>query len=118
MKKFYSHSWFPYISWFISVRGGYFSGYIARAVMILVVLFVTVFAYFRPVKPRTESICLIVSTVLFLLGELTYRCLGMLGQMFGAFIGIPFLLILLGILLGCGMCRSFLSSGVSVFLFR
>lgn len=91
--------YFPFVRWFFqpSLTGG---GIVGRCLMLLVILFSAFVAYQLNDTKKGKTIVFLVCLILWIAGELMYHFSHMLGQMIGAFLGVPTLLIWVGIALG------------------
>ena len=90
---------FPFVRWFFqsSLTSGGIAG---RCLMLLVILFSAFVAYQLNDTKKGKAIVFLVCFILWITGELMFHFGHMLGQMIGAFLGVPTLLIWAGIALG------------------
>ena len=94
---------FPFVRWFFDwpLTGG---GIIGRILMIAVILFATYVTFRLESAKKGKTTVFLVCFVLWLAAELLYHFGKMSAQMAGAFIGIPTLLIWVGMAIGV-LCR-------------
>ena len=94
---------FPFVQWFFArhLTGGGITG---RILMIVVILFAAYVVFRLEDAKKGKTAVFLVCFVLWLTGELLYHFGKMAAQMAGAFLGIPTLLIWVGMAIGV-LCR-------------
>ena len=92
---------FPFINWIISSikYGNRGAGPVVLAMLIVSVV-TAVLCVRRPLSPKTEKILVVILLMLFILGEALYGIRSIGPQMLAAFLGLPSLSVLLGLIIG------------------
>ena len=97
---------FPLINWIISsIKYGNRGAVPVVLAMLIVSVVTAVLCVRRPLSPKTEKILVVILLMLFILGEALYRIRSVGSQMLAAFLGLPSLSVLLGLITGMAACK-------------
>lgn len=97
---------FPFINWIISsIKYGDRGAVPVVLAMLIVSVVTAVLCVRRPLSPKTEKILVVILLMLFILGEALYRIRSVGSQMLAAFLGLPSLSVLLGLITGMAACK-------------
>ena len=97
---------FPFINWIISsIKYGDRGAVPVVLAMMIVSVITVVLCVRRPLSPKTEKILVVILLMLFILGEALYRIRSVGSQMLAAFLGLPSLSVLLGLITGMAACK-------------
>ena len=97
---------FPFINWIISsIKYGNRGAVPVVLAMLIVSVVTAVLCVRRPLSPKAEKNSFIILLMLFILGEALYRIRSIGSQMLAAFLGLPSLSVLLGLITGMAACK-------------
>ena len=92
---------FPFINWIISsIKYGDRGAVPVVLAMLIVSVVTAVLCVRRPLSPKTEKILVVILLMLLIFGGALYRIRSIGPQMLAAFLGLPSLSVLFGLIIG------------------